>query len=269
MKKYSQIIALLFIFVAMGCNKETITNVGKLTSEQTQARLKKFPDLLALNSATEGAFELVSQTTATSVSFHNPTKEYLLGVVYASATNTNDLPGLDAGTLCVDNSCSKIVAHQNSSKGVYYETGDLGTNDVFGKAVSYRLQKNGAIPVFYGSMYVPHRITFPSPNPGNWSRISRTTGQIKWTPDPLNEIGVGVWVHLSNPKTGASRGENFLIDDDGCLNFSDFIKESDKIYSEILITLYRGNGVVATGTDGKKYKLVVYSSCDHGLTLVD
>ena len=235
--------------------------VGKLTKEQTAARLKTFPDLLELRNQTEGALQLVSSASAYTVSHSGLRRETLNGVVY---DHIGTEYGVDAGTLSIGNVTSKIINHPNSAYGVFYGgSAPIDGNAIFGKTIAYKMQKGGDAPVFQGEMNVPTKISLSVPDPNHYSKLSRTTGKITWNSDPNNEIGVGVAIAYMNDQTRKSRGETFLVDDTGSLNVTDFIKSTDTDFTYIYLTLYRGNGVVKTGTDGKKYKVVVFSSCDN------
>jgi hypothetical protein len=263
MQYFFKFLSLILLFTFIGCSKESLNNMSKLASSQTHARLQKFPELLSLNEKTEGVFQLTSQSTATGVTRNLPSKELLMGIVYP---NIGSIKGIDVGVLSIEKSLSKTVKHPINSNeyGVYYENGDnMGDNDVFGKTVNYKLQNADDTPVFKGQIYVPERIKFERPNIGGISYWSRTKGKINWIPDPNNEIGVGVYLTLVNYKTGKSRGDTFLIDDDGSFEASDFLTPQDSQYDEVSITLFRGNGIVENGIDGRKYKLLVYSSCQN------
>ena len=259
MKKNFKIASIIFLFALASCSKDALTNISKLTNSQTQARLREFPNLLGLNENTEGSFQLFSQSNAAGVSRNLPSRESLLGVINP-ALNTPH--GIDMGKFCVNGSCSKTVKYPiDNDYGVYYEGDNIGTNDVFGKTVSYNLQKEGNRTVFEGEMYIPERIKFSRPNPTGIAYWSREAGNVTWTPDPNNNIGVGVYVVFENPKTGKTRGETFLTNDDGELNAKDFLVEGDSIYTQVGLTLYRGNGIVEKGSDNRKYRILVYSSC--------
>lgn len=260
MLKFFNLFLIAIILCCTNCTKEATNTVGKLTSGQAHARLKKFPDLLSLNNDTEGTFEVISANSALGVTMNYPSKEDILGVAYA---NVGSEKGVDVGLLCVGSSCSKIITHQYAEKGVYYGPDNIGENDIFGKVISYKLQKASNPPTFEGEIYIPQRIKFGVTTPGRPTYINKRDAAIKWEADANNTIGVGVFVTFLNNQTGKSRGEVFLVDDNGILKFGDFIKEDDSAYTQVSVKLYRGNGLVKKGSDGKQYKLVIYSTCDN------
>jgi hypothetical protein len=257
MKQYFKLLAIIFLISAISCNKGFLKHSFTF-KPQTPT---KFPKWWATfyDAETAGSFQLRSQTSAFYVSKNLPSREILTGRV---TTNMKSPIGIDVGTFCIENHCAKIVPHSpnNDKYGVDYQNGD-NVDSIFGKVVHYKLQKGNDKPIFSGSFYVPEKIKFERPNPGGIAYWSRTTGTIHWTPDPNNKTGVGVFLTFYNNVTQKSRGGVFVTDDDGELLATDFVTASDSIYTQVSVELYRGNSVVKQGTDGRKYKLVVYSTC--------
>jgi hypothetical protein len=262
MKPYLKIIILFAGLYCTSCSKETLLTSGKLSSTQVQARLKQFPELLKLNQPTEGEIELVSSNGSYRHHDGLPSRESFWGIVYNDLTEKQ---GIDVGTFCVNTSCTDAVKNplNPTSNSMHYEASYTEKqNDVFGKTVIYNLKSKDNLVTIAGEMYIPPRIFGAKPNTYGFSYMDRESGTITWNQDPNNEIGVGIHVLLESKDHRTTRGEVFLTDDDGVLNFSDFLQPSDSSFTSMRITLYRGNGTVKKGTDGRNYKLVVYSSCD-------
>jgi hypothetical protein len=232
----------------------------KLAERQRKARLQAYQKLRAWDIRADGEWQFFLHRNSYGVSRNLPYRISIYG--YVLQKTGEKYRNIDAGTLYIGSARSMIAPSPDTINGARYQIDMAYNADIFGKTVHYKLQKNAEKPIFEGSIYIAEKIGFPHPNPKDLPYMSRKDGSVIWTADAKGKAKVGVEITYDNNKTGKTRTDFFATDDDGRLDFKDFVRPTDSIYTQISVALLRTNCILKRGRDGKKYKITVYSRCD-------